>query len=336
MTAARDLTSAQRAALVILSLEEDVAAEVLRNLDGHEVRKLADVVDELSPIPHEALHPTLEEFERRLHEPVVAGGGAYVRKLAESALGREQYERLFAPPPPEPSTAIDKLRAARPSTLAELLKDEHPQVAAVILSQLPPAQASAVLADMPGDLQARLIARLASVHEIPAHALEVASEAILEALVAAGGLQAPSERAEFDGVRFAASLLNELPPDDSERLLEDVEEIERDAHAKIRDAMFTFEDLARLDSRSLQLLMREVSLDQLVLALRTAGEGLRESFFSAVSKRAAQTMREDLEIMPPKRLSEVEAAQREIVEVAMRMSTDGQLQLPGRGSEDMV
>lgn len=331
------LSGPETAALVLLSLDETTAANVMRHMTEVDLVHLAKVVDSLDPIPYESLGPALQIFENRLREPVISGkGGEYMRRLAESALGHDKAGRLFAPPEPPPPTALKRLHHARTGLLADMLVEEHPQVASVILSQLPAAQASGVLREMPEDLQLEMIARISSLEEIPRDALEVASEAVVRNLDAAGGAQGADRRSGFDGIAFCASLLNELPSDDTERLLEDLEEEEFEQVPKIREAMFTFEDLANLDKRSLQALMREISSEALLVALRTAGEAVREVFFGAVSSRAAETMREDLELMPPKRLSDVEEAQREVIETAMRMASEGQLTMPGGGGEEMV
>jgi flagellar motor switch protein FliG len=181
-----------------------------------------------------------------------------------------------------------------------------------------------------------LIARIARLEELPAESLAVASEALSLALAASGAAGESRGGQEFDGVGFAAALLNELPIDDSDRLLERIAESEAGVAPMIREAMFTFEDLSRLDRRSMQTLMREIAADQLVVALRTASDELRDAFYSAMSQRAVATIREDLELLPPKRLSEVEAAQREIVETAMRLASDRQLVLPAAVAEEMV
>ncbi|MCP4448379.1 MAG: hypothetical protein GY811_24015 [Myxococcales bacterium] len=334
---APELSGPETAALVLLSLDEETAASVMRFMTEDDLVLLAKVVDALDPIPYDSLGPALRTFERRLQEPVVSGkGGEYMRKLAETALGADKAGRLFAPPEPPPPTAMKRLHHARTSLLADLLVEEHPQVAAVITSQLPAGQASKVLREMPEGFQLEIIARIAGLEEIPRDALEVASEAVVRGLDAAGGAQGADRRSNFDGVAYCASLLNELPSDDTERILEELEENDFEQVPKIREAMFTFEDLSNLDKRSLQTLMREISSEALLTSLRTASEAVRDVFFSAVSSRAAETMREDLELMPPKRLSEVEEAQREVIETAMRMSSEGQITMPGGGGEEMV
>lgn len=328
----KNLSKAQQAALVVLALEEGLASEVLRGLGTDELRQIAAAVKEIDPLPIEALAPALAAFESSLASPLPpAGGEEYLRRLTEQALGADHASMVFTARPTK--GAIDTIRSANDATLAELLEEEHPQLAAVVLTQLPREQAARVLLAMSEDKQLALLQRIADIEEIPGDALRAASEALASLLSEARSLSGTGTE-NFDGIEFAAGLMNELPKDENERLLEDLEDRVPALAPRIREAMFTFEDLCKIDSRSMQSLMREVPTDQLLVALKTASPTLRENFFSAVSQRAAQSMREDLEIMPPKRVSEVEEAQRAIVDLAMRLAADGQLELGG--SEDLV
>ena len=326
----------RKAALLILGLSEDVATLVLKNLDERDLTRLAQQTEAITAVPMDELEPVLEDFERTMQMPAVGrAGGDYVRRLAASALGEERAKRLF-----QVSTrdlpGMETIRAARTSTLAEMLLEEPPQIAAVILSQLPEEQAARILLEIPADKQVDLMVRISMLKEVPHHAVLVASESLAKALSAAGALSGDGDRQEFNGVSFAAGLLNELPPADTERLLGSLQEKHEKLAPKIREAMFTFEDLGRVEVRQLQMLMREVSSEQLLIAMKTASEPLRERFLSAVSSRAASAMRDDLAVMPPTRLADVETAQREIVEAAMRLSAEGRITLPGAKGEKLV
>ena len=325
----------RRAALVILGLPEEVGELVLRHLSEDALRKLASETAALDPVPEDAVEPALEEFEKRMrgHAPL-GNASEHLRRLAASSLGGDRARRLFNPTF-EDVPALEAIRGARTQTLADLLQEEQPQLAAVIISQLQRDQGAKVLLAMPEERQQDLLARIAGLKEVPSSAIQIASESLAKALAAAGGFGG-SERREFDGIAFSAGLLNELPPADTERLLSGMQEKHEKLVPKIREAMFTFEDLGRIEVRHLQILMREVQSDQLLIAMKTASETLREKFLSSVSSRAAASMREDLALMPPMRLAQVEGAQREIVETAMRMSSEGRLTLPGSSSEKMV
>lgn len=329
------LSGAQKAALLVLGLDEAVASDVLRHLEEDEIRRLTEETDRLDPIPLDAMEFVFEDFERRLRDPIPPrAGGAYLRKLTSGLLGQEKAQALFAPPEAQ-RPAIDVIKAAHPTTLAELLAEEQPQVAAVIVSQLPRDQASKVLMAMHAERQVDILARITTLRDVPEQVVQMASEALARAIESAGGGDSVGDRKPFDGVAFTAGLLNELPPGDTERLLGTMQEEHGELAPRIREAMFTFEDLGRLPSRSLQVLMREIPSDALLIALKTASEGLREHFLTAVSTRAAAAMREELAGMPPTRLAEVETAQREIIEAAMRLMAEGRLVVPGR-QEKMV
>jgi flagellar motor switch protein FliG len=264
-----------------------------------------------------------------------AAAGDYVRQLTAMSIGTDRAQELFSPAAP-PSAPLELIKNARTATVAELLAEEHPQVAAVILSQLPRAQAAEILLVMTKEQQADLLGRIASLETVPPHMVELASEALAKALAAAGALSEESDSRDFDGIAFAAELLNELGPTDSERLLGALGEANAKLAPRIREAMFTFEDLGRIEARQLQPLMREVPSETMLLALKTASEELRNKFLSAVSARAAESMREDLSMMPPTKLSDVEKAQRDVVDTAMKMSQQGKLALPSSGGGEKL
>ena len=327
------LSTQEKAAVVVLGMDEDIAAEVLGKIDEATLKKLVECVGKMGTVPVEEIESTFDEFVGRMQTPVLASGsGDYLRKLTQAAIGDDRARRVFGEEL-DLTNSLDALRSARASTLAELLLEEHPQLAAVIVSQLPREQAAKVMLAMPPDRQVDLLARVGELGEIPAQAVAAASDALVRALDAAGGLTRRDQVHAFDGVVFAAELLNEIAPQDTERLLGGIEESNPKLAPKIRDAMFTFEDLIRIDSRQISQLMREVNADTLLVALKQASEALREHFFAAVSSRAAAQMREDFAVMKPMRLSDIERGQREIVEIASRLAAEGRLTLPGKNEE---
>lgn len=323
-----------KAAIAVLALDESVAAQLLSHLGDAEMRALAKAVEELDVVPSETLAAVLGELARAMSGPVSVsrtGGRAYVERLAALSLGEPRASRLFGPTEAPPVPAIELVKSARTKTLAELLGDEHPQIAAIIMCQLPTRTAAAVLKAMPEDRSADLAKRMAAIEEIPDAAVLEASESLARALAAAGGLSNSDHRSEFDGLAFVAALVNELPVDHGDALLAKVGEVDPAVAARVREAMFTFEDLLRIEQRQLGPLLRAVQSEQVVIALQTASEELRSHFFGALSQRAAQTLREDLANNKPRRIAEVEAAQRQIVETATRLAAEGTLQLPPRG-----
>src|SRR5438477_3390446 len=208
-----------------------------------------------------------------------------------------------------------------------------PQRAAVVLTQLAPGIAAKVLALMPPATSADLATRISELEEIPEHAVAEASESLVRELEAAGGLAGSDSRAEFDGLAFSAAIVNEMASEDGDNLLGKIAENNETAATRIREAMFTFEDLQRISTREMGNLLRSIQSDVLVTALQTVAPELRDHFLSSLSQRAASTLRDDLSAAAPKRLSEVEAAQREVVEAAMKLAAEGKLTMPARGGE---
>jgi flagellar motor switch protein FliG len=326
-----------KAAIALLSLDEDIAAAVLAKMEDDDVRRLIDAVKKLDDVGGDVITSVLEELERGLTNPlsiVRAGGTKYVRKLADRAFGADRAQKLFGVPPrPPPPSPAQLLRTARVSALSQLLADEHPQIAAVVITQLPPAVAAKVLGLMPAETAADLTSRISELDELPEHAVAEASESLLRALEAAGGLITSDPRAEFDGLAFSASIVNEMTVEQGDGLLGRIAERDEQAATRIREAMFTFEDLVRISKRELGTLLRSVQSDMLVTALQTSTPELREHMLTSLSTRAAATLRDDLAAAQPKRLAEVEDAQRQVVDAAMRLAGEGKLTMPARGGE---
>ncbi|HET7499832.1 MAG TPA: FliG C-terminal domain-containing protein [Kofleriaceae bacterium] len=330
-----ELTGPQKAAIALLSLDEEIATQVLGRMAEEDVRRLVAAVEQLDDVGGEVISRVLEDLERELASPLAVvrtGGTKYVRKLADAAFGSDRAQRLFGVIAP-PSDPLQLLRTARVNAIAQLLTEEHPQIAAVVLTQLPAAVAAKVLALMPQDIAADLTSRISELEEVPEHAVAEASESLVRALEIAGGLAASDARSMFDGLAFSAAIVNELSSEAGDDLLGKIAERDETIASRIREALFTFEDLQRIATRELGNLMRAVQSETLVTALQTATAELRDHLLSSLSQRAAATLRDDLASASPKRLSEVEAAQREVVEAAMKLAADGKLTMPNRGGE---
>ena len=330
------LAGPQKAAIALLSLDEEVATAVLGKMADADVRRLVDAVEHLDEVGGDVIASVLEDLERGLSSPLAVvrtGGTKYVRKLADAAFGAERAQKLFGAVTPPPTDPLQLLRTARVNAIAQLLTEEHPQIAAVVLTQLPAAVAAKVLGLMPSDQAADLASRISELEEVPEHAVTEASESLVRALELAGGLATSDARATFDGLAFSAAIVNEMSSEAGDELLGKVAERDEAIASRIREALFTFEDLMRIASRELGNLMRAVQSETLITAMQTATGELRDHLLSALSQRAASTLRDDLASASPKRLSEVEAAQREVIDSAMKLAAEGKLTMPGRGGE---
>ena len=331
--ALKRLSGAEKALLFLVSLDESIATRILGHLGDDEVKLLRDSSSAMTEAPPKAIKAVHHEFLERVRQGMPAslkGSSAYLRRLAGNALGEGRASELWSDKPKsEGAAALAKLETG---VLQALLDAEQPQTVAIVLSQLPAAKASEIIEKMEAGRRQDVMLRLAQLESIPEAVfrdIEQAFQVHVEAL-------AEVQRREIPGKKSAADIVKRLPAEIGEELLEALRSASQDAADAIEKALFTFEDLCRVDSRGMQQLLKEVATDQLTLALKTASEMLREKFFAALSQRAAASMREDLDLMPPKRLSEVEAAQREIIDAAMQLSSDGKIQLPGGSGEEMV
>ena len=321
-----DLTGPEKAVLMLLSLDETAATPIVAELEAEDVRRLREVASMMRAVPASALDHVYEEFVSKGREAVAVprGGVRYLRRLTTNALGEAKTDEIFLD---APQSAMERIEGADPSSLAAVLETEHPQLVAAIMSQLTPDRAAALLEALPEELRAVVLERLGTMTEVPAGLLEEVAAAITEELPPAEAEASMS----VDGVSRSAALVRKLGKETCESLLGNLEEDNDVLAAEIRRAMYTFEDLKLIDPRSLRDLLKAVPGERLTLALKTASDELKNHLFGSMSKRAADLIREDLEMLGSVRLADVEAAQLEIVETALRLEAEGTLSL---GSDD--
>ena len=324
------LTGPEKAVLLLLSLDEVTAAPIMSELEPGDVRKLREVASLMRAVPASALDRVYQEFVEETHQAIAVprGGLRYLRRVATRALGEARTQEIFDE---APATAMDRIAAMDPGALAGVLENEHPQVIAALLSQLPADRAAKVLEGLPEAIRGTVLQRLGAMTEVPAGLLEEVATALAADLPPPGAEAALS----VDGVNRSAQLVRKLKKETSEALLTELEGEDSQLVAAIRRNMYSFEDLGAIDQRAMRELLKAVPGDRLTLALKTASEGLRNHLFSGMSKRAADRVREDLDLLGAVRLSEVEEAQREIVEIALRLESEGILSL-GSDSDAMV
>ncbi len=324
-----ELTGPEKAVLMLLSLDEAVAGPIVAEFDASELRKLREVAALMRSVPAAALHDVYAEFVERGKNLVAVphGGISYLRRLAASALGESRSEEILD----APAGGLERIAKASSDTVAAVLANEHPQVAAAILSQLEPLHAVRVFELLPPEAQTPVLLRLSTLTEVPAGLLETVAAAFADDLPASDTEAAIS----VDGIARAAALVRRLGKERSGEMLARITEENADIAAEIRQAMFTFEDLIKVDVRSIRAILSEVPSDVLVLALKTASEALKEHLLSCMSQRAAELIRDDLEALGAVRLAEVEAAQRQIVEAALRLEAGGAISL-GQEEDSVV
>jgi flagellar motor switch protein FliG len=283
----------------------------------------------MKSVPSNALHDVYAEFLNRSAEAVAIpkGSAGFIRRITGTALGELETQRMFEE---KPQTSIDKVAAAEVDTLAGLLVNEDPQLTAALLSQLSAEKAAAILELLPESVRPVVLSRLGSMKEIPGHLVEEIAGALAAELPDPGS----GGSIAVNGVAASAALVRQLSKETCEMLLSDVEAENELLAQEIRQAMYSFEDLRLVDPRSMRELLKAVPGDRLTLAVKTASPELSNHIFSGMSKRAAERVREDLELLGAVRLADVEAAQQEIVEIALRLAAEGTLTLGGGGKGD--
>jgi flagellar motor switch protein FliG len=320
-------------AILMLAIGEDEAAEVFRHLGASEVAKLSEAMAGLGNVSRERLTDMLARFNGAADkQPAIdAGADNYVRAVLNKALGvdkaRVLCDRILKE---DSSSGLDGLKLMDAASVAELIGGEHPQIVASILAHLDRDQASAVIAKLDEAMQGQVIHRIATLDGIQPQAMRELDHA-LEKLVASGGRV---KRSDVGGVRAAAEILNQVGAGAEAIIIENLRSTDPELAEKIMDAMVIFDNILDIDDRGVQLLLREVQSESLVIAMKGASEEIREKIFKNMSQRAADMMREDLEGKGPVRLSEVEAEQKAILKTVRRLADDGQIQLGGKGGGD--
>lgn len=317
-----DLTGPQKAVLMLLSLDEATAAPITSELDEDDLRKLQQVASTMRAVPAGALAQVYAEFVERSNQAVAVprGGVRYLRRIATRALGEARAREIFSEAQQSP---LDRLANADPETLSGVLEHEHPQLVAAILSQLPADRAANLVERLPEELQTNVLERLATMTEVPQRLLQDVAQALSAEL--------PVTEAEgstaVDGIAQTAAMVRRMGQKLGDALLARLSGADETLATEIRRAMYTFEDLKLLDARGLRSLLEAVPADRLTLAMKTATDELKNHIFTAMSKRAAERVREDLEMLGGVRLADVEAAQQEIVEQCLKLAAEGVITL---------
>jgi flagellar motor switch protein FliG len=329
------LSGADKAALLLLSLGEVNAGEILKRLDDKEVQILGRRISTLDVVPTKQLATILDEFYRMMEAPealVVRGDQFFKNTISRTMdMKRQQdlIDNLDLDTSPEFFQKIKKLDSR---TVASYLRNEHPQTVALVLAHLERPQAGAVLSQFPENLQMEVVRRIANLDQVSPAIIEEIDNALKDeiSLVEEVGGRA------IGGAQSVAEILNQMERSVETAILKRLEEEDYEALAEdIRRYMFTFEDLLGVEDRGVMSLLKEVNTQELALALKAASNELREKFFRNMSTRAAEMLREELEIMGPARLRDVEAAQQKIIQTAKRLEAEGQMVLAGKGSEDV-
>ncbi|HYF60006.1 MAG TPA: flagellar motor switch protein FliG, partial [Burkholderiaceae bacterium] len=322
----------ERSAILLMTLGEEAAAEVFRHLSPKEVQKIGETMTRLRTVPREKVDQVLEQFQAEAEQngSLVADTDEYVKAVLRKALGEEKAGLLINRILQGSDTSgIESLKWMDSESVAELIRNEHPQIIASILVHLERDHAGEILSRLSHRIRADVVQRVATLDGIQPNALKELNEVLSRVLAGADKLK----KAALGGPKVAAEMINGLGTSLETEVLEAVRETDEDLAQAIQDQMFTFDDLLKLDDRAVQAVLREVSNDALVIALKGATPEIRDKILKNMSQRAAEALREDLESRGPVRVSDVETQQKEILKTIRRLADAGEIAMAS-GSED--
>ncbi len=329
------LSGTDRAAVLLLTLGEESAAEVLKHMGPKEVQKVGSAMATMTNVAREQVSEVLSDFSETVQEQTALGVGAedYIRTVMVEALGEDKAKGLMDRILLGSSTkGLEALKWMDARAVAELIRLEHPQIQAIVLSYLDNDHAAEVIKFFPERTRHDVLLRIATLDGIQPSALQELDEILERQFQGNQNVQSSS----VGGIKAAADILNFVDSSLEGEIMDSIKDADAELGQQIQDLMFVFDNLIDVDDRGIQALLREVSSDTLILALKGADEAMKEKIFDNMSKRAAEMMRDDLENKGPVRLSEVEGAQKEILAIARRMSESGELALGGKGAEQFV
>ena len=329
------LTKLDKAAILLLSLGESDAAAVLKHMGPKEVQRVGSAMAGMRGVHREQVQQVMGDFIDMVGEQTGLGVGAdgYIRTMLTQALGEDKANSLVDRILLGGSTSgLDSLKWMEPRAVADVIRYEHPQIQAIVVAYLDPDMAAEVLSYFDHKVRLDVLLRVAALNTVQPSALKELNE-ILEKQFAGN---ANTTRATMGGVKRTADIMSFLESSTEAQLIEAIRDIDEDLSSRIEDLMFVFDNLADVDDRGIQALLREVSSEVLIVALKGADEAIKEKIFKNMSKRASELLRDDLEAKGPVRISEVEAAQKEILTIARHMAEAGEIVLGGKGGEEMV
>lgn len=329
------MNGTDKAAILLLYLGPEATSKVFEHMEDLDIKRISQSMARLGHVSRNTIQEVVNEYID-ITDPetgIFSQGEEFVRKILEKALGPAKAEMLLK----ELSVAnygdmTDMLSNMDSKTIANFLSQEHPQTIAVILAKLKAKHTSEIIGYLPQELQAEVVMRIADVDQVSPEIIAEIEDVMRRELSAAGGVQ----RFKVGGVEKVVDMFNHFDRSREKQILDKLDVLKPPLAEVIRKHLFTFEDFIHLDDRGIQAIMREVSNDTLTLALKAATDELKEKIFRNISSRAGEMIKEDLEVMGPVRLSDVERAQSEIIKIVRRLEEEGQLVIAGRGGDDVL
>ena len=328
------LEGKKKAAIFLMVMGENFTAEVFRHLEDREVKLLGEEMASIKKVDSRTISAVMNEFSKEMGDGSMGlSGKDFLQKTMPKAFDTKKADELLGDLLSKGNEkSFEKLSSYNPTILANMLMTEHPQTIALILVNMKYQTAAEIIKFLPEHLQGEVIIRIADLDDVPSDIVEEVHDVVDEMLADMGN----ETHANQGGIEAAAEILNNLDNQTENNIFDKIETVREELADEIRQKMFVFADLVTLDDRSIRALLKEVSNDELILALKTSSEELAEKIFSNISQRAAEMMKEDMEVMGPVKLKDVEQAQLNIVKAARRLEEEGKIVLGGKGGEDVL
>jgi flagellar motor switch protein FliG len=324
----------ERAAILLLTLGEAQAAQVLKHMGAKEVQRIGSAMSKLTNVSREEVHSVIAQFSESVESETSVGVGTdeFLRKVLVDALGQDKAASIIDRINIGRSTkGLEALKWMDSRAVAELIRLEHPQIIAIVLAYLDADQSAEVLSYLPANTRSDIMVRIATLDGVQPSALNELDDIMEKQFAGKSG--GTGKTSSMGGAKAAANIINLLEPSQEGVIMEQITKTDQALGAKIQDLIFVFANLIELDDRGMQELMRQVPSDRLLLALKGADEALKEKVFKNMSQRAAEMLKDDMEAKGPVKLSEVEGAQKEILQIARKLADAGAINLGGKGEE---
>ncbi|NMP78276.1 flagellar motor switch protein FliG [Pseudoalteromonas arctica] len=329
------LDGVDKAAILLLSLSEEDAAQILKHLEPKQVQKVGMAMAGLQDLSQAKISAVHNLFIEQIQSFSTIGFQSedFIKKALTAALGEDKAASLIDQiVMGSGAKGLDSLKWMDSKQVASIIRNEHPQIQTIVLSYLEPEQSAEIISQFPEKVRLDLTMRIANLEEVQPAALQELNEIMEKQFAGQAGAQA----AKMGGLKAAADILNYLDTNVEGQLMDSIREHDEEMSQQIQDLMFVFENLMDVEDRGIQAILREVQQDVLMKAIKGADDALKDKILGNMSKRAAEMLADDLEAMAPVRISEVEAAQKEILSTARRLSDSGEIQLGGSGGEEFL
>lgn len=333
----RKLTGPERAAVLLVTLGEDLAAKVLANLDEREIQNLGNYMSALGDVDLETMDSINKDFYSMVESGIGglgAGGMDFLKSALMQALDPAKATEILnniTTPGEEMGGGLETIRLLDPKIIASFIVNEHPQTAAIILAHLDPPVASSTIKELPEETRMEIVLRLATLERVAPSVLRELDETLQAEFRTSGAVSGN----KLGGVQVAAQLMGSLDRTIETSILTAMDEVDSELATQIKKLRFTFEDILKIDDAGIQMIMKEVKQEDIVMGLKTASEELAQKLFSNMSERAALMLKEDLESLGPKKVSEVEKAQQKVIAVCKKLEDEGKV-IVGGGADEMV